>query len=271
MTHSQMNSLHPGYIISLNICPPSCRSLQDTACLVLGWWRAAFYGGCGHNSKILFTYETLPMGPLNTSSELHVTFGFAHDLPVVPSQHQRFGSGCVHCEASGSPHVRFSHHIGSFPSFSFSWVFVTSLIFRFLKNKENKTNHSHISRPQHLVATCNLGCLGEKKCFDHFQNQTENVSLGISMLKVFFFLFLFKNILQPGFYRVFLSLSPTLQICLTEFLVKMSFSFLQEGFLKNLYINLQCCEQHKEEMSQKSALVFERVSHGPWLTRGIYC
>ena len=50
------------------------------------------------------------------------------------------------------------------------------------------------------------------------------------MLKVFFFLFLFKNILQPGFYRVFLSLSPTLQICLTEFLVKMSFSFLQEGF-----------------------------------------
>lgn len=25
-------------------------------------------------------------GPLNTSGRLHVTFGFAHDLSVVPSQ-----------------------------------------------------------------------------------------------------------------------------------------------------------------------------------------
>ena len=236
MTHSWMNSLHPGYIISSNICPASCRRLQDTACLVLGWWRAGFYGGCVLTSKNLSTYETLPMGPLNTSSELHVTFGFAHDLSVVPSQRQRFWSGCVHCEASGSPHVRFSHHIGSFPSFSFSWVFVTSLIFRFLKDKENKTNHSHISRPQHLVATCNLGCLGGKKCFDHSSKlDFENVSLGISMLKFFFsFLKTFCNQPSIGFFLVFLlpSRSAYRIPCKNEFF------FLARGFLKNLYINL---------------------------------
>lgn len=52
MTHSWMNSLHPGYIISSNICPLSCKRLQDTACLVLGWWRTGFHGRCGLNSKM---------------------------------------------------------------------------------------------------------------------------------------------------------------------------------------------------------------------------
>lgn len=33
---------------------------------------------------------------------------------VVPSQRWRFGSGCVHCEASGSPYVRFSPALAVF-------------------------------------------------------------------------------------------------------------------------------------------------------------
>ena len=105
---------------------------------------------------------------------------------------------------------------------------MTSLIFRFLKNKENKPQ-SYFQTPAsggHL----NLGCLGGKKCFDHSSKlDFENVSLGISMLNFFFsFLKTFCNQPSIGFFLVFLlpSRSAYRIPCKNEFF------FFARGFLK---------------------------------------
>lgn len=187
MTHSWMNSLHPGYIISPDICPPSCVLGH---CLPVSW---GVENGIPRPSQ-----QENVRGSQSSSHGLfkhtqRITSSFwvcAHALVVPPDEMSGFW---VRSSRSFLQSAREVTTWAVFLAF-LPWVLVTSLIFRFLKNKENKTNHSRTSRPQHLAATCNLGCLRKKKCFDHFSKlDFKNVWLGVFYVKRPFFFFFFLN------------------------------------------------------------------------------
>lgn len=133
MTHSWMNSLHPGYIISPDICPPSCILGH---CLPIPWVvENGVPWGMPSQQENVQGLQNTSHGLLKHTKRIMFLLGL-HTLSLGAPPIRCLVSGCVHREASGrstSEVITWAVFLASLP-----WVLLTSLIFRFLKNKENQ-------------------------------------------------------------------------------------------------------------------------------------
>lgn len=130
MTHSWMNSLHPGYIISPDICPPSC---------ILGHCLPGPWGVENGVPRWLPSQQGNVQGLQNTSHRLfkhteRITRSFwvcTHALTV------RLWRDVWFLGAFIAKPWQFAREVTTWAMFLafLPWVLVTSLIFRFLKKQ----------------------------------------------------------------------------------------------------------------------------------------